>query len=151
MAGEPLVKEIFIDATPEEIFPYLTRSEKWALWMGISAEIDPHPGGIFKVNLNTVDVVDGKFLELAPPSRAVFTWGFQAPVGPVTAGSTRVEIELRPQDGGTLLRLTHHGLPGERRVRFDSGWSHYLSRLKIVLAGCDPGRDNFGESRARLG
>ncbi|MGP0090169.1 MAG: SRPBCC family protein [Xanthobacteraceae bacterium] len=70
-ASEPIVKEIFIRATPEEIFPYLTQSEKYILWMGLAAEIDARPGGIFKVDPNTLDVIHGEFLEVSPPKRIV--------------------------------------------------------------------------------
>ena len=46
---EPIVREIYIDASPEETFPYLTESDKYRLWMGLSAELDARPGGIFRV------------------------------------------------------------------------------------------------------
>jgi len=109
--SEPIIKEIFIEATPEEIFPYLTQSEKYVLWMGLTAEIDARPGGIFKVDPNTLDVIYGEFLEVSPPKRVVFTWGWKEAGHPVPAGSTRVEIDLSAQDGGTILRLTHFHVP----------------------------------------
>jgi hypothetical protein len=37
----PVIKEIFIDARPEEIFSYLTESRKYLRWMGVSAELPP--------------------------------------------------------------------------------------------------------------
>jgi uncharacterized protein YndB with AHSA1/START domain len=146
---KPLVKEIFIDASPEEIFPYLTKSDKYLSWMGVSAELDPRPGGIFQVDPNGHDVIVGEFLEVDPPRRLVFTWGWKEQGHPVPAGSTRVEIELRPQGGGTLLRLTHFGLSGPSRDRHDAGWPHYLGRLKTVLAGGDPGPDPYANPNHR--
>jgi uncharacterized protein YndB with AHSA1/START domain len=148
-ADEPIIKKIFIDATPEEIFPYLTQSEKYVLWMGLAAEIDARPGGIFKVDPNTRDIIFGEFLEVTPSERIVFTWGWKEPDHPVPAGSTRVEIDLKPLDGGTLLRLTHHGLPEVMRDRHEFGWSHYLGRLKIVTAGGDPGPDPYADPQFR--
>jgi uncharacterized protein YndB with AHSA1/START domain len=148
-ASEPIVKEIFIEATPEEIFPYLTRSEKYVLWMGLTAEIEARPGGIFKLDPNTLDVIHGEFLEVSPPKRVVFTWGWKEPGHPVPAGSTRVEIDLIAQDGGTILRLTHFHVPDVIRQRHEFGWTHYLGRLKIVMAGGDPGADPYSDPQFR--
>jgi uncharacterized protein YndB with AHSA1/START domain len=148
-ANEPIVKEIFIEALPEEIFPYLTRSEKYILWMGLAAEIDARPGGIFKVDPNTLDVIYGEFLEVIAPKRIVFTWGWKEPGHPVPAGSTRVEIDLEARDGGTLVRLTHHGVPEGMRERHEMGWTHYLHRLKVVMAGGDPGKDPYSDPQFR--
>jgi uncharacterized protein YndB with AHSA1/START domain len=147
--SEPIIKEIFIEATPEDIFPYLTQGEKYVLWMGLAAEIDARPGGIFKVDPNTLDVIHGEFLEVSPPTRVVFTWGWNEPGHPVPAGSTRVEIDLIPQNEGTLLRLTHIRLPDDTKDRHEFGWSHYLGRLKIVMAGGDPGVDPYSDPQFR--
>jgi hypothetical protein len=37
--GEPVIKEIYIEATPQEIFAYLTDSDKYVLSMGLAAQI----------------------------------------------------------------------------------------------------------------
>jgi uncharacterized protein YndB with AHSA1/START domain len=150
-ANDTVVKEIFIDATPEEIFPYLTQSEKYVLWMGLSAEIDARPGGIFKVDPNTRDIIFGEFLEVDPPRRIVFTWGWKEAGHPVPAGSTRVEIDLEAKDQGTILRLRHHGLKEGSRERHDQGWLHYLLRLKTVIGGGDPGGDVLADPAIRHG
>jgi uncharacterized protein YndB with AHSA1/START domain len=145
----PVVREIFIDASPEEIFPYLTVSDRRALWMGLTAELDPRPGGVYRVEPNADNVILGEFVEVSPPRRVVFTWGFADPESPVPAGSTTVEIDLIPQGNGTLLRLVHRGSPPDRRERHAQGWSHYLARLQITAAGGDPGRDPFADPGAR--
>jgi hypothetical protein len=49
-------------------------------------------------------------------------------------GRSRVEIELEPKDGGTLLRLRHRGLPTTARAPFTPDehgkrWAHYLAQL----------------------
>ncbi|MFI5316553.1 MAG: SRPBCC domain-containing protein [Myxococcota bacterium] len=147
-ADSPVVREIFIDASPEEVFPYLTISARYSLWMGIAAELDPRPGGVYRVDANGRNVILGKYVEVSPPRRVVFTWGFADPESPVPAGSTTVEIDLIPQGRGTLLRLVHRGSPPERRGRHEQGWSHYLARLQIAAAGADPGRDPFADPSA---
>jgi len=65
----------------------------------------------------------------------VFTWGFEGGGYSVAEGSSRVEIDLKPEGKGTRLRLTHCELPPEAHERHDSGWSHYLGRLKTVSEG----------------
>jgi uncharacterized protein YndB with AHSA1/START domain len=147
--GEPITKEIFIDATPEEIFPYLTQADKYVRWMGLSAELDARPGGIFKVDPNTRDVIYGEFPEVVPPTHLVFTWGWKEPNHPVPAASTRVEIERVPQGGGTLLRLRHHGVAPQMRQRHQFGWAHYLVRLKILVDGSPPGPDPYADPNWR--
>jgi uncharacterized protein YndB with AHSA1/START domain len=148
---EPIIKEIFIEATPEEIFPYLIDSDKYVQWMGLAAQLDPRPGGIFQIDPNTRDIILGEFIEVVPPKRIVFTWGWKEPGHPVPAGSTRVQIELTPQHGGTLLRLMHHRVPDSSRGRHEMGWAHYLGRLTTVVTGGNPGPDPFAAASVRHG
>ena len=57
-------------------------------------------------------------------------------------GSSLVEIDLIDQADGTLVRLTHSGLPDEEaRANHGKGWAHYLDRLAVAAAGGDPGPD----------
>jgi uncharacterized protein YndB with AHSA1/START domain len=146
--SEPVIKEIFIEAQPEEIFSYLTQGDKFVQWMGLVANIEARPGGIFRLDPNHHDIIEGEFLEVEAPKRVVFTWGWVEPGHPVAVGSTVVEIDLIARDGGTLLRLTHRDLPTVMRDRHDSGWLYYLRRLQSVLAGIDPGPDRYRESRS---
>lgn len=151
MASEPVVREVFIDASPEEIFPYLTQADKFVLWMGLSAQIEALPGGIFRVDPNNHDAMLGEFVEVTPFRRIVFTWGWQEPGHSIPAGSSRVEIELTPHKGGTLFRLTHCDLPDESREEHDRGWSHYLARLAIAATGASPGPDPYADPDHRHG
>jgi uncharacterized protein YndB with AHSA1/START domain len=71
-----------------------------------------------------------------------FGWDGSEEVPP---GSSLVEIDLleQPPDG-TLLRLTHTGLPNaEQCAGHGEGWANYLGRLAEVAAGRDPGPDPF--------
>ena len=57
-------------------------------------------------------------------------------------GSSLIEIDLIERDGGTLLRMTHSGLPTEEQAAAHAkGWAHYLERLTAAAAGNDPGPD----------
>jgi hypothetical protein len=62
----------------------------------------------------------------------------------VPPGSSLIEIDLIDHDGGTLLRLTHNGLPNAAQcASHDRGWAHYLGRLTMAAAGRDPGIDRI--------
>jgi uncharacterized protein YndB with AHSA1/START domain len=138
---EPLRNEVRIAAPTEVVFPYFTDPAKMVDWMGIAALLDPRPGGTFRVEANGRDVVLGEFVEIAPPHRVVFTWGFEGTDPFVASGSTRVEVILQPDGDGTLLTLLHHGLPDAARDAHGDGWTHYLARLAPVAAGHPPRPD----------
>ncbi len=142
--GETAVVERWIAAAPETIYPLLTSAEGWTSWQGTEAEIEAEPGGVFRVNVLGNGFVSGEFVELVKDRRVVFTWGWEGstPMLPVGPGESRVELELTPQRGGTLLRITHiaPGVP-EFRHMFEDGWAHYASRLGTLAEGGDPGLD----------
>src|SRR5262245_14792274 len=133
--GGPVVKTIVINASPEHVFTCFTDPARMLRWIGTAIELDPRPGGLFRVVPNGVDVIVGKFLELTPPSRVVFTWGFEGAGQALPAGASIVEVTLRAVDGGTEVRLVHRSLPQDTVDRHDRGWQHYLAR-KIGRASC---------------
>ena len=134
--------EIQIDASPETIFDFFTDPDKMIQWMGRSAELDPRPGGIQRVDINGRDIARGEFVELDPPRRVVFTWGWESADASVSPGASTVEVTLRRDGDATLLRLVHRDLPSEdSRNAHRHGWEHYTSRLAIAATGGDPGSD----------
>jgi uncharacterized protein YndB with AHSA1/START domain len=135
-----------IRARPAAVYAFLTAADGWIRWQGQSAEVEPVEGGRFRVTIGQGQVAEGRFLELVPQSRVVFTWGWQDhPTVP--PGSSTVEIELVPDGDGTLVRLTHRGLPAEEFNVHLVGWQHYIPRLAIAAEGGDPGPDR-GPTRA---
>jgi uncharacterized protein YndB with AHSA1/START domain len=137
---DTLVLETRIEARPETVFPFLTDPERMTRWMGRSATLDPRPGGVFLVDVTGKHVARGEFVSVDPPRRVVFTWGWEDhPELP--PGASTVEIELVPDGEGTIVRLSHRGLPGETVDAHRHGWNHYLERLTAVAVGRDPGPD----------
>ena len=134
--------ELRIDASPDIVFAYFTDPAKMARWMGVEHKLDPVPGGVFTVDINGRDVAVGEYVEVDPPRRAVFTWGWQGRTD-VPPGSTTVEVELTPDGAGTLVQFVHTGLPGGPEDPHGRGWTHYLSRLGVAAVGGDPGPDTF--------
>src|SRR5690349_20882172 len=133
--------EVWIAASPEAVFPFLTDPDRLLLWIGIAAQIEPVPGGIFLVGMNGRDVARGAYVEVVPHRRVVFTWGWEGGGHGVPPGTTTVTIDLTPENGGTRLRLRHEGLHGDNRNRHAMGWGHYTARLKIAAEGGEPGPD----------
>jgi uncharacterized protein YndB with AHSA1/START domain len=135
-------QEVRIDADPETVFEFFTDPEKMVRWKGREAELDARPGGIYRVVINDRATARGEYVEVDPPRRIVFTWGWEGDESPVAPGSSTVEIELLPDAGGTIVRLLHRDLPDERqREQHAHGWGHFLARLSEAAAGRDPGPD----------
>jgi uncharacterized protein YndB with AHSA1/START domain len=134
-------REIEIAAKPETVWELLVDPEKAVRWMGQTASFDPRPGGRYRVDVIPGHTAAGEFVELDPPRRLVFTWGWETE-SPVRPGSTTIEFELVPNGEGTLLRFSHRDLPdAEAAASHAHGWDHYLPRLAEVAAGGDPGAD----------
>ncbi len=150
---EPVEVTVWVPASPPEVFGFFTDPDRYVQWMGSSAELDPVPGGVYRVRMADGFSAAGRFVEVADPRQVVFTWGFaddeaashtkgdEAP-GAMPAGSTRVTVTLLDEDGGTRLTLRHENLPSESlREGHDVAWNTYLPRLAVRAAGGDPGPD----------
>lgn len=147
-APPPLVVETRVAASPETVFAYFVDPEKHRRWMGTEAELNPRPGGVYRLNVNGRNVVLGRYVELDPPRRIVLTWGWEDHDA-VPPGSTTVEIDLVPDGDHTVVRLRHSGLPDDAEVaQHRQGWDHYAGRLALAAAGADPGPDPMAGDRA---
>lgn len=135
-------REVRIEASPETIFPFFTDPERMVRWMGISVDVDPRPGGVYRVDVEGAHVARGEYVEVSPPHRVVFTWGWENSDSPVRPGSSTVAVTLTPDGDHTIVRLVHSDLPSEESAGIHSvGWDHYLPRLEIAAAGGDAGPD----------
>ena len=140
--GHVVQLEVRIDARPDLVFRYLTEAERYARWQGVRAELDPRPGGIYRVNVTGRDIARGEYVEINPYSKVVFTWGWEGDNHPIPPGSSTVEVTFQPDGDGTLVRLRHYNLPtDEDRGRHAEGWDHYLPRLQAAATGTGAGPD----------
>lgn len=137
-----LVVTRVIAASPATVFSFFTDIERWTSWQGVDGELDPRPGGEFRIRMPGGQVASGRFVEVVPEQRLVFTWGWEGDAPPLPPGSTSVTVELAPQANGTLVRLTHSGLMAPPIVEHHrQGWERYLERLQVRAEGGDPGPD----------
>jgi uncharacterized protein YndB with AHSA1/START domain len=136
-------REFAIAASPETVWEFLVDPEKLMRWKGISVDLDPQPGGIYRCEVIPGHTARGEFVELDRPNRLVFTWGWDGNDG-VPPGSSTIEIELATDGEGTSLRFVHKDLPSAEAVSSHKhGWDHYLPRLELAAAGRDPGADEW--------
>ena len=132
IGADPIVREVDIDAKPETVFAFFTDPEKLKRWLAVEATLDPRPGGVCHQTHQGADglyYMRGEFVEVSPPERVVFTWGFTNPEIGVDPGGSVVEVTLEERDGGTRVRLVHRDLPAAERGDHDRGWDKMLSRL----------------------
>ena len=133
--------ELTIEADQASVFAFLTDAKRLVRWIGASATVEPHPGGLMMVDVQDGYVSRGEFTEVVPVSRLAYTWGWEGNRENVPPGSSLVEIDLMAKNGGTLLSFKHSGLPPEAVPGHRDGWNHYLGRLALVASGHDPGPD----------
>jgi uncharacterized protein YndB with AHSA1/START domain len=141
-------RETQIAAPPATVFAFLTDPEKILRWMGSEATTEVHPGGLYLVKGVGGRRARGVFREVVPVHRLAYSFGWEEDEA-VPPGSSLVEIDLIDWDGGTLLRMTHTGLPDAvQRAGHEQGWAHYLGRLAVAAGGRDPGPDPGSHPRA---
>jgi uncharacterized protein YndB with AHSA1/START domain len=160
---EVVEHEIRVDARPETVFGFFTDPVRMVQWMGIEAVLDPRSGGVFRIAFHPPDeigefldatyetqpgrtstplrVVLGEYLEVDPPRRIAFTWGWEHERYAIPPQSTEVEVTFTSEGKGTVVHLAHRRLPRDTVPLHRAGWTYYLPRLAIVAAGGDPGQD----------
>jgi uncharacterized protein YndB with AHSA1/START domain len=134
------VYEVFIKATPEQIFEAITNpafTQKY--FYGTRADYDLRPGGKFRFLAGDSDdeMVDGEVLEVDPPRRLVQTWRFLYDPELTAEGYTNVTWaidDVEGSEGVSKLTVTH-ALEGAAKTAASvaGGWSLILSGLKTLL------------------
>jgi uncharacterized protein YndB with AHSA1/START domain len=108
-------------ATPELLFDCMTTPEHLAQFWGPrgtstpldNITVDLRPGGAYRIEIIPTHIASGEYVEIDPPRRLVYTWGWEprpdGDTSPVTPGSSTVEIELEPDGDGFRGRATFRG------------------------------------------
>ena len=128
-----LDRSVSIQAPPETVFRFFQDSERWAKWWGAGSTIDSRKGGEIYIRHPGNVESRGTILEIDPPRKLVFTYGF---VGdkPIPVGSSRVTIQLHSLGEGTRLELTHELSDAGIRDEHVQGWRFQLSLFANAVA-----------------
>jgi uncharacterized protein YndB with AHSA1/START domain len=138
---DPIVRETWIGASPETVFAFFVEPAHVTRWLAEEATLDPRPGGICHqthVSGGRSYHLRGEFIEVTPPTRVAFTWGFEEDDVGVAPGASTVEVTLTAEDGGTRVRLVHRDLPEPAKPDHSAGWTSMLARLATAVGGGDP-------------
>jgi len=140
-----------IRAPREKVFAAFASLEGMKPWFGpsaecrLSGELDFREGAGYRIVMENgceghgeaegPYTVAGRYREIRPPEKVVFTWQWEG--DPEWAGlESVVTVDLREVEGGTELRLTQQGFPNEAsRERHGHGWEGSLEKLARACGG----------------
>ena len=130
---------VVVDSEPADVYEYFTKPEAMVHWMGQVSSLNPVPGGEFAVDVNGSSAIRGRLVELDPPHRLVFTWGFIGSED-LPPGTSTVEVLFIPEDGRTRIDIVHRDLPETEASKHAPGWRHFLDQLAeaVVQDFLDP-------------
>lgn len=123
-------------ARPADIYDALTSPPRVMAFTQAPAEVEPRPGGAFRL---FAGAVDASFVELSPPNRLILDWRFK---DWAEGALSRVIIDLaEPSEGTTIATVTHTGVPtldrhgnGGVAGTVEAGWrGQVLGRLRQVF------------------
>jgi uncharacterized protein YndB with AHSA1/START domain len=127
--------ERVIPAPPEAVYAAWIDPEIMKRWYcpadmtSVIRQADGRVGGSYRIEMHgkdgAVHLVHGKYQEMVPARKLVFTWGWED-----KHEDTLVTVELAPAGKGTKLTLTHERLPDAKsRDSHAKGWTGCLDHL----------------------
>ena len=129
-----IARELVIRAPRATVFRYFTDPERWARWWGVGSTIDARPGGALRIVYPGGTSASGEVLELRPPERIVFSYGYDGAGKPIAPGGSRVTIRLGDHPEGTCLTFLHDLADGPTRDHHVQGWRYHLAVFANVVA-----------------
>jgi uncharacterized protein YndB with AHSA1/START domain len=138
-------------ASREEVFRTWTDPDLFRRWFtppgnaSVTAELDVRPGGRYRITLERTPMVPGtsyivgSYLEVDPPERLVFTFGWEEPppvqgLGDLDTLDSRVTVQFLDRGASTEISITHErlGTP-ELRAFHRWGWETTLDQLARIV------------------
>jgi uncharacterized protein YndB with AHSA1/START domain len=143
--GLELIVEHLLPASRERVFRAWSDAAlmlKWFAPLGmqaIEADIDLRVGGKFHIAMQerdgTIHRASGRYLEIVPPERLVFTWAWIIEPEKNDESAMTVTLEFFERGTATHVVLTHERLPNEAiKTQHREGWGGCLDQLAIRLA-----------------
>lgn len=132
MTETTLRKTIFLQASREHVWDYLTQPEHLAKWFHAPKSQLTEGAALEMFGTTSGDLlIWGKVLVARAPEHLEYTFT----VGPMGDAVSTVTWTLRDVPGGTELLLVHSGLPqGEAAfglaLALDKGWDEHLMQMR---------------------
>jgi uncharacterized protein YndB with AHSA1/START domain len=129
-------------ATRDKVFRAWTEPEALKKWLAPSddhstpdAEVELRVGGRYRIDIKDpagkLFRVGGRFQEVRPPEKLVYTWAWE---GDADIGETLVTVEFRDLGKSTEVVLTHELFPDEKALKnHEWGWNGAFDRLTKSL------------------
>jgi uncharacterized protein YndB with AHSA1/START domain len=133
------VYEVFIRATPEQVWDAITQPEfttQYFYGSAVDTTCEVGTPWLGWTADRTRQLVDGEVLESDPPRLLRHTWRALYDEETAAEPFSRVTWELEPAEGGvTKLTVVHDGLEQAPKTAASvaGGWSYILSGLKTLL------------------
>ena len=128
-----LDRTIVICAKRETVFRFFMESRLFADWWGDGSTIDGRVGGAIRVRFSNGILASGEIVEIQPPERIVFTYGFDSG-DPISPGASLVSIVLLEHPDGTQLNLHHQFADASVRDEHQQGWRYQLALFANVAS-----------------
>ena len=125
-------RSVVIRAPRENVYRFLTDTPRWATWWGAGSRIDARPGGALLIRFPDGTEVTGEVVDMNPPERMVFTYGF-VKGEPIAPGGSVVTIRLAPHGLGTEVHVTHEFDAVGPRDHHIQGWRYQLALFANVV------------------
>ena len=137
------VWEMFIRATPKDVWAILTDDEKTPLWQhfNMTSKTEWVEGGSITFLVGDRPMIVGKVIELDPPRRLVHSFCAQWSPDVAADPASRVTWLLEPVgEAACKLTLTHDDFGGDTATSkaVGGGWPEALSRLKTLVETGEP-------------
>lgn len=131
MKTTTIKQEVFINASPDQVYECLIDPRKHAAFTGSRATCDPRPGGKFSA---WDGYIFGKNLKLEKGKRIYQEW--QTTEWPEGAEPSIIEFRFKPFKGGTKIVMVQSEVPAEQKEEYAQGWiDFYWAPLKAYFVG----------------
>jgi uncharacterized protein YndB with AHSA1/START domain len=140
-----------LPAPREQVYRTWTEPDLFKRWFtppgnaSVTAELDVRPGGEYRITLERTELVPGRsyivgnYLEVDPPERLVFTFGWEEPppvegLEALSALDSRVTVLFRDLGSSTEVSITHERLDTDELRDFHRwGWTTTLDQLERIV------------------
>jgi len=128
-------KSIYLDATPRQVWPWLTDPEKLGQWFHKPPAPLVQGAPLELCGSDSGDkLIWGKVQVLREPEYLEYTFTIK----PMGAAVSLVKWWLDPVEGGTRLSLEHSGLPQGASgfgmvLALDKGWDGHIGQMREAI------------------